>query len=223
MAKSLSVWAIAGKRAAPPSLFRQGFGNRQMRQIFRVPSGQAVPIHAGMNKHYIWDSYFVELFDACVDEYDDGNKDYESWFSDEDQAFLKAIGCREREFFDFVEDNVTSGGEDPTAITALLVAAVRRDYFLTIQKGVASEKVIIPSDLPAKSAELEGFVWLPRIIAKANAKLRGEMDPDTMFGCGGDRAFLSKHDIHPADFLRVVWAADGDDSKIVAYVKSRQG
>ena len=53
-------------------------------------------------KHYIWDSYFVELFDACVDEYDDGNKDYESWFSDEDQEFLKGIGCREREFFDYV-------------------------------------------------------------------------------------------------------------------------
>jgi hypothetical protein len=173
-------------------------------------------------KHYIWDSYFVELFDACVDEYDDGNHDFESWFSDEDQDFLKAIGYREREFFDFVEDNVTSGGEQPTAITALLVAAVRRDYFLTVQKGVASTHIITPAELPAKTAELEGFVWLPRIIAKARAKLRGEMDPDTMFCCGGDRAFLSKHDIHPADFLRVVWAAGEDDQKILAYVKSRQ-
>lgn len=192
-----------------------------------MPLGQSVPIKIAtpfpiMTKHYIWDSYFVELFDACVDEYDDGNKDFESWFSDEDQDFLKAIGCREREFFDFVEDNVASGGEDPTAITALLVAAVRRDYFLTIQKGVSSESVVVPSDLPSKTSELEGFVWLPRIIKKARAKLKGEMDGDIMFCCGGDRAFLSKHDIHPADFLRVVWAAGDDDQKIAEYVKSRQ-
>lgn len=176
-----------------------------------------------MTKNYLWDSYFVELFDACVDEYDDGNKDYESWFSDEDQEFLKSIGCKEREFFDFVEDNVTSGGEDPTAITALLVAAVRRDYFQVVQKGVLSDKIVDPATLPAKTAAVEGFVWLPRIIVKARAKLRGEMDPDTMYGCGGDRAFLSQHDIHPADFLRVVWAAGDDDQKIIEFVKSRQG
>jgi hypothetical protein len=171
-----------------------------------------------MNK-YQWDAYFVELFDACVDEYDEGNKDFESWFSDEDQDFLKSIGCREREFFDFVEDNVTSGGEAPTATTALLIASVRRDYFMVVQKGVSSDRIVLPSELPAKTAELAGFVWLPRIIAKARAKLRGEMDADTMYCCGGDRAFLSKHDIHPADFLRAVWAAHDDDNAIIEYVQ----
>lgn len=173
-------------------------------------------------KHYTWDSYFVELFDACVDEYDEGNHDYESWFSDEDQDFLKAIGCREREFFDLVEDNVSSGGEEPTAITALLITAVRRDYFLTIQRSIPSTKIVTPSELPAKDAELDGYRWLPRIITKARAKLRGEMDPDTMFCCGGDRAFLGKQDIHPADFLRVVWAAGDDDQKILDYVKAKR-
>jgi len=170
--------------------------------------------------NYTWDSYFVELFDACVDEMDEGNHDFEAWFSDEDQDFLKAIGCREREFFDFVDDNVSSGGEDPTAIAALLIAAVRRDYFLTIQNGVSSLKIVTPAELPAKTAELDGIVWLPRILGKARAKLRGEMHPDMMFGCGGDRAFLAKYDIHPADFLRVVWAAGDDDQKVLAYVKS---
>lgn len=173
-------------------------------------------------KHYTWDSYFVEMFDSCVDEYDAGNLDFEEWFSDEDLDFLKSIGCREREFFDFIEDNVTSGGEDPTAITALLVAAVRRDYFLTIQKSIPSERIVAASELPAKTADLEGIVWLPRIIVKARAKLRGEMNPDTMYGCGGDRAFLGKYDIHPADFLRVVWAAGDDDQKILAYVKAKR-
>ena len=42
-----------------------------------------------------------------------------------------------------------------------------------------------------------------------------------MFCCGGDRNFLREHgNIHPADFLRVVWAADKDESKIAAYVKA---
>ena len=170
--------------------------------------------------NYQWDSYFVELFDACVDEYDEGNKDFPTWFSEEDQDFLDSMGYTQREFFDFVEDNVTSDGAGPTGTTALLVAAVRRDFFRVIQNGVRSENVVEASTLPAKTAELDGIVWLPRIIAKARAKLNGELDDDTMFCCGGDRAFLSKHDIHPADFLRAVWSACDDDQKIVAFVKA---
>ena len=91
---------------------------------------------------------------------------------------------------------------------------------MTVQRGEPSTHVVTPADLPAKTAELGGFAWLPRIIAKARAKLRGEMDPDIMYGCGGDRAFLSKIDIHPADFLRVVWAAGDDDQKVLQYVKA---
>ncbi|MCX6865247.1 MAG: DUF5069 domain-containing protein [Verrucomicrobia bacterium] len=63
---------------------------------------------------------------------------------------------------------------------------------------------------------------LPRILAKARAKLRGELDPDLMFGCGGDRRFLEKHgDIHPADFLRRVWAAGNDDGKLATWVAAQ--
>jgi hypothetical protein len=59
------------------------------------------------------------------------------------------------------------------------------------------------------------------LIVKARAKLRGEMPTELMYGCGGDRAFLRKTGIHPADFLRVTWAAGEDDRKIVAYVQSK--
>jgi hypothetical protein len=63
------------------------------------------------------------------------------------------------------------------------------------------------------------MAYLPRILAKAKAKLRGELDPDLMFGCGGDRAFLARSGgLHLADFLRQVWAADGDDGKIVTWI-----
>jgi hypothetical protein len=37
----------------------------------------------------------------------------------------------------------------------------------------------------------------------------------------GDRPFLKRVDIHPADFLREVWAARDDDRKIIEYVKKQ--
>lgn len=173
--------------------------------------------------NYSWSTTFTELYNRCATAYKAGNTDFASWFSKADKDFLASIGYREREFFDFVEDHFSGYDAGMSAETALLVASVRRDYLAVVQHGKTSDKVVSPSSLPAKTASLEGITWLPRIIAKARAKLRGEMDPDTMFSCGGDRAFLSTHDIHPADFLREVWAAGDDEAKIVAYVKSRGG
>lgn len=170
--------------------------------------------------NYTWQTTFRTLFDRCVKLYESGKADFSQWFSAADKEFLKSIGYREREFFDFVEDHCSAAGGEPSAETALLIAAARRDYLNVVMHGRTSEKIVPPSALPAKTAEMDGIPWLPRIIAKAKAKLRGEMDPDTMFGCGGDRAFCTRHDIHPADLLRVVWAADGDDAKVLAFVKS---
>ncbi len=169
--------------------------------------------------NYTWQTTFRALFDRCVQFHNGGNANHATWFGAEDKAFLQSIGYREQEFFDFVDDHCRYGG-DPSAETALLVAAVRRDFLTVVQHGKTSDKIVEPSELPAKNAEMDGIRWLPRLIAKARAKLRGEMDPDTMFGCGGDREFLSEHDLHPADFLRAVWAAEEDDKKILSYVKS---
>ena len=171
--------------------------------------------------NYTWSTTFIELFNRCTKAYESGNTNFATWFSADDKAFLASIGYRDREFFDFVEDHINYG--DPSAETALLVASVRRDYLKVIQHGKTSDKIVPPSALPAKNAEVDGIGWLPRLIVKARAKLRGEMDPDTMFSCGGDRAFFTKHDIHAADFLREVWAAGDDDAKIIAYVKAAGG
>ena len=171
-------------------------------------------------KNHTWSSDFRALFDRCVALYNAGKQNYSSWFTSDDLAFLASIGCREREFFDFIEDHCHANGEEPTFESALLIAAARRDFFLTVQKGKSSDRIILPSELPAKSAALDGIVWLPRLIAKARAKLHGEMDPDTMYGCGGDRGFSARNQVHLADFLRVVWAADGDDQKILDYIKA---
>lgn len=168
----------------------------------------------------IWNDYFLALFDSCRATYRAGARELHQFYTGEDLAFLSTIGCRTREFFDFVEDHCDDG--EPSPSTALLVAAVRRDYFLTIQRGVTSERTLSRHDLPTFGDALEGVPYLPRLLAKARAKLRGELDPDIMFCCGGDRKFLRTHGgIHPADFLRQVWATAGHDHKLAAWVKSR--
>jgi hypothetical protein len=170
---------------------------------------------------YTWSTTFRSLFHRCVTRYQGGDHDLEAWFDQGERDFLSTIGCKPRELFDFVEDHCRSDGRDPDFETALLITAVRRDYFLVVQKGVTSGHVVTPDQLPPKAAAVDGIVWLPRLIAKARAKLRGEMDPDTMYGCGGDRHFCSTHDIHLADLLRHVWAAGDDDQTIIDYVKRR--
>lgn len=166
-----------------------------------------------------WNDTFEKLFTRCSADYKAGNFDYNKDYSAEDLAFLESIGYKRREFFDFIEDFVDGG--EPTPSSALLVAAVRRDYFLVEQGGKASDKEISRDDLPSRGDELDGITYLPRILVKARAKLRGELDPDTMFCCGGDRNFLAKHgNTPPADFLRRVWASGGDDSKLVNWLKS---
>ncbi len=168
-------------------------------------------------KNYIWESRFIDLFHRCVAKFKAGNTDYESYYTGDDLEFLKEIGYRKREFFDFVEDYCEVG--EPTIESALLTASVRRDYLDVVQHGSTSGARLSPDSIPPKDADLGGFVWLPRIMAKARAKLKGELDPDTMFSCGGDRKFLRLHDIQPADFLRAVWAAGDDDAKVLDYVK----
>ena len=165
-----------------------------------------------------WNEQFLALFDKCCGLYREGNSDFSSYYSDHDLNFLASIGYKPREFFDFVEDYCDEGVPSPS--TALLIAAVRRDYFLTVEKGEASDNVLSPDELPAKTDETDGIVWLPRIVAKARAKLRGELDPNSMYSCGGDRAFLKQHGLHGGDFLRVVWAAGDQDARITEYVKT---
>lgn len=167
----------------------------------------------------IWNDTFMELFARCAAAYQAGNFDYAEGYSEEDLEFLGSIGYKPREFFDFIEDFVDEGVPSPHS--ALLIAAVRRDYFLVEQDGEASEKRVVADDLPTFGDELEDIPYLPRILAKARAKLRGELDPDLMFGCGGDRNFLEKNgNIPAADFLRRVWAAGDDDAKVTKWVKS---
>lgn len=168
-----------------------------------------------------WNDTYLALFDRCSQSYRSGNRDFESYYTPEDLIFLSGIGCKPREFFDFVEDFCEEA--IPSISTALLIAAVRRDYFCTVQKCIPSANRLTRDDIPSFGEELESMPYLPRILAKGRAKLRGELDPDLMFGCGGDRNFLQKQgNMHPADFLRHLWAAGDDDSKIVRWIVDQQ-
>ncbi|NQU12207.1 DUF5069 domain-containing protein [bacterium] len=166
---------------------------------------------------YDWTQQFRTLYEQAVAAYEAGNREPATLFNKSRTAFLASLGCIPQELYDFAEDWCT--GQEPDFGTVVLITAVRRDYFLVIQKGKPSGQTIRMEDLPPKDAVVAGFAWLPRIIAKARAKLRGEMPAELMYGCGGDRGFLRRVDIHPADFLRQVWAAGDDDQKIIDHVK----
>lgn len=169
--------------------------------------------------HYRWYHELKQLFALSLERYRAGERDPASYFNGVQEIYLVSIGMTPGELYDFAEDHAKYGG-DPDFDTVLLIAAVRRDYLLTAQHGKASDHVVPIDDLPPKDAKLGCIPWLPRLIKKAEAKLRGEMPPDLMYGCGGDRRFCQEYGIHPADFLRRVWSAAGDEQEILNYVQA---
>ena len=173
-----------------------------------------------IHSQYRWHHELKALFVLSLERCRAGESDLARFFAPPQEAFLASIGQTPRELYDFADDH-TRGNGDPDWETYLLISAVRRDYFLAVQHGEPSGKTIAMEGLPAKDAKLEGIPWLPRVIKKAEAKLRGEMPDDLMFDCGGDRNFFREHGVHPADFLRHVWAANGDDAKILQYLKTK--
>lgn len=164
-----------------------------------------------------WATRLEKIFGQAVEKYLAGNRGPEALFSPEQATFLGSLGSSSQELYDFVEDWCEFG--EPSFGMALRITEVRAEYFFLEQYLERSSEVSTPDSMPSGSATLGGFVWLPRIIAKARAKLRGEMPADMMFGCQNDRAFLKKVGIDPAQFLRVVWSAGKNDEEILEYMK----
>ena len=162
----------------------------------------------------------VRIWGYAVELYRDGHQDACQFPIEEDVPFLESIGMNRMDVFDFAEDWVRMG--EPDLAVFLLIHEQRKDYFWETQKKVPSTQVLDPTSLPAKNESLHGIVWLPRIIPKARAKLRGELDPNTMYCCGGDRNFFRTNQIHPAEFLRIVKRAGDDDLSIAQWVLNRK-
>jgi hypothetical protein len=169
--------------------------------------------------HYDFPKNFRDVYQRALASYRDGCRDAASLLSKADLEFAASIGSRAQDFFDYAEDAANYG--EPDFETALLVQSIRRDYFLQVQKGRASSVVLDVDKMPAKTDAVRGIEWLPRIIPKTKAKLRGELPSSLMYGCGGDRRFFKQHDIHPAEFMRVVWAHESNDDAIIAWVETR--
>ena len=172
-------------------------------------------IHA----HFDFPAKFRELYKKGYKLYQDGQRGADTYFTADETTWLAANGISTQHMYDYAEDDVVDGA--PGFGNALTIETVRRDFFLTAQKGVPSEMVLDPDTLPAKSDEIDGIRWLPRIIPKAKAKLHGEMPASMMYSCGGDRNFFLTNNIMPAEFLALVWRNLEDDAAIVAWVKAR--
>jgi hypothetical protein len=170
-------------------------------------------------KHYDFEEKLRMLWDKACERYSQGLRDASACFSAEERTYLAANGLTAQNLYDYAEDFV--GGGEPTWDMALSIELVRRDYFLNVQAGKASTVVLDEATLPAKTAAVEGIEWLPRIIPKALAKLRGELPASLMYCCGGDRRFFKANDIHPAEFLTLIWRQDSAYASIVDWVVRR--
>ena len=170
-------------------------------------------------KHYDFAEKLHALWNKAGRLYAQGRRGAPTYFTADEQAFLAANGLTAQHLYDYAED-FTSGGE-PTWNTALAIELVRRDYFHNVQGGRASTVVLDEAKMPAKTDAVHGIAWLPRIIPKTKAKLRGELPPSLMYCCGGDRNFFTTHDIHPAEFLSLVWRHEHNDAAIIDWVVLR--
>ncbi len=164
-----------------------------------------------------WGTRLERIFGQAMEKYQAGSRGADVLFTTEHVTFLASLGSTPQELYDFVEDWCELG--EPSFEVALRITEVRAEYFFFEQYLERSPDVSTPASIPSGGATLGGFVWLPRIIEKARAKLRGEIPADMMFGCKNDRAFLKKVGIAPAQFLRVVWNAGKNDEEILEYVK----
>ena len=170
-------------------------------------------------KHYDFAEKFRAAYDKAVKLYAAGNTDKATYFTADEKAFLAANGISVQAMFDYAEDH-NNGGE-PGYDRALAIETVRSDYFVNVQHGKPSAKVLDADRMPAKTDAVKGIEWLPRIIPKTKAKLRGELPASLMYSCGGDRNFFRTHDIHPAEFLSLVWRNLDNDAAIVDWVVKR--
>ena len=170
-------------------------------------------------KHYDFGTKLRALWEKAGRLYAQGQRGADTYFMADEAAFLAANGITPQHLYDYAED--FTGGGEPTWETALAIELVRRDYFLNAQAGRASTRVLEEAKMPAKTDAVRGIEWLPRIIPKTKAKLHGELPPTLMYCCGGDRRFFQAHDIHPAEFLSLVWRNEHNDPAIVDWVARR--
>jgi hypothetical protein len=170
-------------------------------------------------KHYDFAGQLHPLYAKAVKLYASGRRGAGTYFNATESAFLAANGLSAQNLYDYAEDEAAGG--EPGWDMALAIEMVRRDYFLNVQNGKPSRRVLEETKMPAKTDAIQDIAWLPRLMPKTRAKLRGELPPSLMYCCGGDRRFFKEHDIHPVEFLSLVWRQEENDAAIVDWVIRR--
>ncbi len=165
-----------------------------------------------------WNDRFMTLFKDAVERYHlRPQTAIERFFLPEELEFLASIGYTPAEMHGYVQEYATLG--EPSPSTTLLIAAARRSFFMTHQRGISGAQPVPARELPPENEEYQEIAYLPLIIRKATLKLHGTLDPRVMYYNEKDRQFLREHgDIPPADFLYLTWTARGDKQKIVMHV-----
>jgi len=171
--------------------------------------------------HYDFPARFCALYEKAVARFAEGKRGTDAICTADEAAFLAANGITPQNLYDYAEDHHGYEGE-PGMANALAIELVRRDYFLNVQGGRPSAVTLDDTTLPAKTDAVRGIAWLPRLLPKARAKLRGELPPSLMYCCGGDRRFFQEHNILPAEFLALVWRHENDGGTIVEWVARRK-
>lgn len=161
------------------------------------------------------------FWDRVLEAYHKGSRSPEELFQEQEILFMTDIGVTPYDIYDHVEDFVRY--QEPDFLTFLLVMGVRRYYFLFLQKPEETINWVMEPDLPRKTDSYEGIVWLPRITAKAYAKIQGRLHPTLMYGCSGDRQFLKEYKLHAADFFSMVGTLGGNLPKVYNWLMSLKG
>jgi hypothetical protein len=171
-------------------------------------------------QHYDFAPRLEQLYLKAVARYGQGVRQAAGLFDAAEGAWLAASGITPQHLFDYAEDHTNYG--EPGLANAIAIEAVRRSYFVEVQQGRWTGATLDAATLPPKNAAVDGIAWLPRLIPKARAKLRGELPPALMYCCAGDRAFFRQHDIGPAEFLGLVFRNETNDAAIVSWVAARK-
>ncbi len=166
-----------------------------------------------------WNDTFMELFHDAVERYhSNSHVNPLQFFYPSELEFLTSIGYKAREMFDYIADYAQTGQPSPSA--ALLIASKRRTYFFTAQRAMNStSKAISLAELPSPEDDFGGYVYMPHIISKAEAKLRGTLEDGIMYGDARDRQFFAENGgIAPADFLGMVNNVRGDRQRLITSI-----
>lgn len=170
--------------------------------------------------NYNYQRRLQELWTKAVELYSQGFREADSFFSENETRFLDSIGITPQEVYDFAEDFIDSG--EPDFATFAMIHDLRKSYYDEVQKASRRKEQRDVNSYPKPTESTEGIVYLPRIAQKAWTKLTGELNTDIMYSCANDRAFLKRHDIHPAEFLRKTWETGGDPLRLANWIALRK-